>query len=92
MAGSAGDTGAQQKADDRDGQPNHTDRFSDSQGRKEASHDSQDSESQPDLHSSQLSEVMVSSQGSQASQPLSQFRGSNMSSKLRAHAFITLGK
>ncbi|XP_059148534.1 condensin-2 complex subunit D3-like [Physella acuta] len=34
-----------------------------------------------------------SSQGTVASsQPLSQFRGSKMSSKLRAHAFITLGK
>lgn len=33
-----------------------------------------------------------SSQGTVASsQPLSQFRGSKMSSKLRAHAFITLG-
>ncbi|BFZ04274.1 hypothetical protein BsWGS_07314 [Bradybaena similaris] len=90
--GSAGDSDAQQKADDRDGQSSHTDGFNGSQGRKEVSHDSQDGESQPDSHSSQSSQAVVSSQASQASQPLSQFRGSNMSSKLRAHAFITLGK
>ncbi|CAG5124902.1 unnamed protein product, partial [Candidula unifasciata] len=90
---SAGDNDAYQKAGDRDGQSNHTEGSNNSQasqpGTKEGSHDSQDGESQPDLQSSQSSQTVISSQ---ASQPLSQFRGSSMSSKLRAHAFITLGK
>uniref|UniRef100_A0A0B7B2K0 Condensin complex subunit 1 C-terminal domain-containing protein n=1 Tax=Arion vulgaris TaxID=1028688 RepID=A0A0B7B2K0_9EUPU len=54
-------------------------------GSKETSHDSQDGDSQPDSYTSQSHTVI-------SSQPLSQFRGSKMSSKLRAHAFITLGK
>ena len=57
--------------------------------------------SQP-LHSSQESEVSEegsqgtqksqSTQGSQSTQPLSQFRGCKMSDRVRAVAFLTLGK
>ncbi|CAL1547494.1 unnamed protein product [Lymnaea stagnalis] len=48
--------------------------------------------SQQGQSDSQDSNSQMTAPSSQASQPLSQFKGSKMSTRLRAHAFVTLGK
>lgn len=55
------------------------------------SQNSQGSETKGSV-SSQSQSQTGSTQSTQSTQPLSQFRGSHMSSRLRAHAFITLGE
>ncbi|KAK2144696.1 hypothetical protein LSH36_737g05069, partial [Paralvinella palmiformis] len=66
-----------------------TSRISDTQ-RQTSDHITQDEAVQPTCQSSQSSKSQPSSQFSQT--VFSQFRGSQMSGRIRAHAFITLGK
>ncbi|KAH9495174.1 Condensin-2 complex subunit D3 [Bulinus truncatus] len=61
-----------------------------STGASDGSHSSHGSQDAMDSPTKSVEGSQPSSQAS--SQPLSQFRGSKMSNKLRAHAFITLGK